>query len=187
MTECVCAMAEKRQRYSWTRELDLLLEQGYRSGLAGRRATIDRIESLTGWPRQACWDRARKLDLTQQRLTPLRQWTPVEEQRLISLAGSRNVRFIAQRLNRSVPAVRTRLSRAKEAGTRVRDGLTKTELAKLTGRSLKTIQRWIELGWLKGRYEGKLRVVDTLRVSDEQSSGVLEEPPRRSPLASLEP
>src|SRR3989442_874623 len=45
-------VAEKRRReYPWTPELDSLLEQGYRVGLAGQRAAIDRIQRRIdlGW------------------------------------------------------------------------------------------------------------------------------------------
>jgi len=157
----------KRRRFTWTAELDALLEQGYRYGRPGRHAAIDRIQRLTGWPRQACWDRVRKLGLTQKRQNPPRQWTAAEQHQLISLVGSKNVRCIALRLNRSVAAIRTRLKRLNQTSVRVRDGLTKGELAALIGCSQKTVQRWIDQGWLKGHYEGKLRPDDTFRISDE--------------------
>ncbi len=139
-------IGKRRRRYPWTSELDLLLEQGYRAGLLGQRVAIDWIHGRTGWPRQACWDRARKLGLAQKRSLSPRQWTPIEEQRLLNLAGSKNVRFIAERLHRSVAAVRKRLRRLGETSTRVREGLTKNQLAELIGSSPKTIQRWIDLG-----------------------------------------
>ena len=159
---------KRRRRYPWTSELDLLLEQGYRAGLPGQRAAIDWIQRRTGWPRQACWDRARKLGLAQKRSVSPRQWTPIEEQRLLNLAGSKNVRFIAERLHRSVAAVRKRLRRLGETSTRVREGLTKNQLAELIGSSPKTIQRWIDVGWLHGGYEGKNRDDDSIRISDKQ-------------------
>jgi hypothetical protein len=134
-----------RSQYRWTPDMDLILEEGYRIGGSKRRQAINRISHLTGWPRQACWDRARKLGLAQRRSGSPRQWTPIEQQCLISLAGSRNVRVIAQRLNRSVAAIRTRLRRLSKTSARVRDGLTKQDLAELIGRCPKTIQRWIDL------------------------------------------
>src|SRR5215467_12390112 len=78
---CVPDAIEKRRRqYPWTSELDSLLKQGYRFGLAAQRAAIDRIQRRTGWPRQACWDRARKLGLAQKRPSAPRQWTPSEDE-----------------------------------------------------------------------------------------------------------
>src|SRR5262249_8286712 len=81
------------------------------------------------------------------------------------LAGSKNVGLIAKRLNRSVPAVRKRLRRFTERSARVREGLTKRGLAELIGSSPKTIQKWIDLGWLQGSHEGKNRDDDTFRIS----------------------
>src|SRR4030095_12215842 len=105
---------------------------------------------------------------TQKRSGSPRQWTPIEEQRLLNLAGCKNVRFIAERLHRSVAAVRKRVRRWGETSTRVREGLTKNQLAELIGSSPKTIQRWIDLGWLHGGYEGKNRDDDSIRISDKQ-------------------
>ena len=155
---------EKRRQYVWTPQLDALLEQGYRTGRASRRFAFSRIQKLTGWPRQACWDRARKLGLTVRRSSPLRRWSTEEDQCLRNMAGGRNIWVIAQKVNRSVPAIRTRMRRINLASARVREGLTKSDLSELLGRSKKTIQIWIDRGWLKGYHEGTLRVGDTIRV-----------------------
>ena len=166
---CVPDAIEKRRRqYPWTSELDSLLKQGYCFGLAAQRVAVDRIQRRTGWPRQACWDRARKLGLARKRPSAPRQWTSSEDESLVDLAGSKNVRLIAKRLNRSVPAVRKRLRRFTERSARVREGLTKRGLAELIGSSPKTIQKWIDLGWLQGSHEGKNRDDDTFRISDVQ-------------------
>jgi hypothetical protein len=155
---------EKRRQYVWTPQLDALLEQGYRTGHASRRFAFSRIQKLTGWPRQACWDRARKLGLTARRSSPLRRWSTEEDQYLRNIAGARNIWVIAQKVNRSVAAIRTRLRRINLSSARVREGLTKSDLAELLGRSKKTVQIWIDRGWLKGCREGTLRVDDTIRV-----------------------
>jgi DNA-binding transcriptional regulator YiaG len=154
---------EKRRQYVWTPQLDALLEQGYRTGRASRRFAFSRIQKLTGWPRQACWDRARKLGLTARRRSPLRRWSTEEDQCLKNFAGTRNIWVIAQKVNRSVAAIRSRLRRIHLSSARVREGLTKSDLAELLGRSKKTIQIWIDRGWLKGCREGTLRVDDTIR------------------------
>lgn len=164
---CPPWVQEKRRRYCWTTELDELLERGYRTGPASRFAPIDCIQRLTGWPRHACWDRARKLGFTHGRCLQ-RRWTSSDDHLLIALAGTCNLRFIAEKLNRSVAAVRTRLRRLGVSSIRVREGLTKTELAKMIGRTPTTAQKWIDLGWLKGSYEGKERRDDTFRVSESE-------------------
>src|SRR5436309_11821905 len=112
----------RRRHYRWTPQLDALLEQGYNSPIAIRKAMITRIQRLTGWPRQACWDRARKLGLTVRRGYPSRPWSSEEDQCLKSLAGTRNIWVISQKLNRSAAAVRSRLRRIGGSSTRVREG-----------------------------------------------------------------
>ncbi|MGH9427783.1 MAG: hypothetical protein ACRD2L_15955, partial [Terriglobia bacterium] len=129
---------EKRRQYLWTPHLDALLEQGYRTGPAGRRVAFARIQRFAGWPWQACWDRARKLGLTVRRRSPSRLWSSEEDQCLKSLAGTRNIWVISQKLNRSAAAVRSRLRRIGASSTRVREGTTKSELARMMGRSRRT-------------------------------------------------
>ena len=87
---------------------------------------------------------------------------------MINLVGRKNVRFIAQHLCRSVAAVRKRLRRLGQTSARVREGSTKNQLAELIGSSPKTIQKWIDVGWLKATYEGKNRSDDSIRISDKQ-------------------
>ena len=167
MNACLSTLGQKvRQRRRWTSELNSILEYGYRNGLAGRREAINRVQRLTGWPRQACWDRARKVGLAKRRASRSRRWTTAEDQLLTNLAGTRTVRFISEKLSRSVPAVRVRLKRLHLASGRVRDGLTKIDLAETLGCSRKTIRHWIRQGWLKGCYDGQQRDHDTLRVSE---------------------
>jgi hypothetical protein len=45
--------------------------------------------------------------------------------------------------------------------------VTKTELAELTGRSPRTVQKWIEIGWLKGRYDKRPRQNDPFRICED--------------------
>ena len=174
-----------RSQYKWTPDLDLMLEQGYRDGGSKRRQAINRISQLTGWPRQACWDRARKLGLTQRRHSVPKRWTQAEERRLSEIVGYRNAHLIAQELNRSVLAVRTKLKRMDTTSIRVREGCTKSELAQFLGRSPKTIQRWIDLGWLKGTYEGKQREDDTFRISDADFRAFWRAHPTEIPFHTL--
>jgi hypothetical protein len=111
---------QKKKRHSWTIELDTLLERGYRSGPASRFAAIDCIQRLTGWPRHACWDRARKLGVAHARSSQ-RRWTGSDDHLLMTLAGTRNLRFIAEKPNRSVAAVRTRFRRLGVSSIRVQN------------------------------------------------------------------
>ncbi|PYV37214.1 MAG: hypothetical protein DMG06_28705 [Acidobacteria bacterium] len=130
-----------------------------------------KIHALTGWPLQACWDRARKLGLSHKR-AGFRRWSKEEEDYLLQYAGSKNIHYLARQLKRTEKSVREKLATMRidsrvGISARVTDGHTKMELAEYLRRSPKTIQRWIDLGWLKGRYEGKHRKDDTLRITDE--------------------
>lgn len=100
----------------------------------------------------------------------------------MTLAGTRNLRLVAEKLNRSVAAVRTRLRRLGVLSIRVREGFTKTELAKMIGRTSTTVQKWIDLGWLRGSCEGKRRIDDTFRVSDSELLRFFKAHPDELPL-----
>jgi DNA-binding CsgD family transcriptional regulator len=178
------------RRYDWTRQLDEILEQGYQLGPLERKKAVDRVSALTGWPRQVCWDRARKLGLSRHRPAPVRRWAAKEEEYLLSFLGSKSIRQIARRLGRSESAIRTKLKFLSRAGrtlsARVSDGHTKVELARYLHRSVRTVQNWIDQGRLKARYEGKERTDDTLRVTDEDFRFFWSKHPWEVPLYTLD-
>src|SRR5262249_16899866 len=150
-------------------QLDALLEQGYRSPLGIRRATIKRICSLTGWPRQACWDRARKLGLSLKRQSEFRRWSEDEEEILMRFVGTRHIRDIAKLLKRTEDSLRAKLKtfvigNRTGVSARIREGTSRKELAAILHRSPQTIQRWIDNGWLKARCDGTQRNDDTVRI-----------------------
>jgi excisionase family DNA binding protein len=173
-----------RMHHEWTTELDAILELGYQKGGRARQEAIARVQAATGWPHQACYDRARKLGLGAGR----RRWTDEEDKYLLDFVGSRNLREIAKRLKRTVAAARMRLSQLstdRKLSARVTDGHTKSELAQYLACSRKTIQRWIEEGLLKGRYEGRNRDDDTLRITDEDFRAFWKKHPWEVPIYRL--
>jgi hypothetical protein len=99
-------LIKRRMHHEWTSELDDILELGYQEGGRAKQEAIARIQAATGWPRQACYDRARKLGLGAGR----RRWTEEEDKYLLDFVGSKNLREIAKRLKRTVAAARMRLS-----------------------------------------------------------------------------
>jgi hypothetical protein len=50
------------------------------------------------------------------------------------------------------------------------------------GQSPKTLQQWIDLGWLKGRYEGKQRQDDAFRVTEDAFRRFWENHPEKLPF-----
>ncbi|MEW5979230.1 MAG: helix-turn-helix domain-containing protein [Acidobacteriota bacterium] len=170
-----------RRSYRWTPELDAVLEEGYRQGPVRKTAAIREIVRLTGWSRQACWDRARKLGLNCHRL-PKRRWSRADDQLLMSLVRTRNVHLIAKKLSCSIGAARMRLRRLGWSSVRVREGLTKNELAELIGGSPRTIQKWIQRGQLKVNCSGKNRRYDTFRISEKQFLEFWRRHPEQAPV-----
>jgi excisionase family DNA binding protein len=107
---------------------------------------------------------------------------------LLDFVGSKNLREIAKRLKRTVAATRMRLSQLsadRKISARVTDGHTKSELAQYLGCSRRTIQRWIDEGLLKGRYEGRQRKDDTLRITDEDFRAFWKKHPWEVPIYRL--
>src|ERR1035438_9992623 len=126
--------ALQRSRNSGSRQLaaiDQLLIAGIKLGPAQKRDAINRVlELVPHWKRLDCWKRINELRRKAKRAAfeerhpakakksgeaaawrPFRRlWTPADDDRLSNLAGYEPVRRIAQRLDRSVVAVRFRMA-----------------------------------------------------------------------------
>jgi excisionase family DNA binding protein len=182
---CLLGLVKPRVHHEWTAELDEILELGYQTSGRAKQEAIERIQAKTGWPRQVCWNRARKLGLAQ---VHLRKWSEDEDKYLLDFVSSKSLREIAKRLKRTVAAVRKRLLQLggeRKLSARVTDGHTKSELAQYLSCSRKTIQRWIDEGLLKGRYEGRNRQDDALRITDEDFRAFWKKHPWEVPIYRL--
>jgi excisionase family DNA binding protein len=182
---CLLGLVKPHVHHEWTAELDEILELGYQMSGRAKQEAIEKIQAKTGWPRHVCWNRARKLGLAQ--VHP-RKWTEDEDKYLLDFVSSKNLREIAKRLKRTVAAVRKRLIHLggeRKLSARVTDGHTKSELAQYLSCSRKTIQRWIDEGLLKGRYEGRNRGDDTLRITDEDFRTFWKKHPWEVPIFRL--
>jgi hypothetical protein len=132
--------------------IDQLLLAAIKQGPAKKRAAITRIvELVPGWNRGQCWQRIKELRRATKRAAleerhsakakksgeataiprPVsRPWTPADDDRLLNLAGYEPVKRIAQRLDRSVRAVRFRMA-ALGMSARVTDAWSLRALCKL--------------------------------------------------------
>ncbi len=152
--------------------IDQLLTAGIKLGPAKKHAAINRVlELVPDWTRGDCWRRIRELRKTIQpalddRIPSEEQksgtgataarptskpWTPADDDRLLNLAGYEPVPKIAQRLGRSVRAVRFRMG-ALGMSAKVTDGW-----------SLRALQKLLRVGPARLRYligHGVLRVRD---------------------------
>jgi hypothetical protein len=157
--------------------IDRLLIAGIKQGPAKKRDAINRIlELVPEWTRGDCWQRIRKLRKTSElaaleehrpgqtkklgdaaaaRRPVSRPWTPADDDRLLNLAGYEPVKRIAQRMGRSVRAVRFRIA-ALGMSARVTDAW-----------SLRALRRMLRVRSSRLRYfigNGLLRVRDA-RIS----------------------
>ena len=141
-----------RKRSKQLAAIDQLLIAGIKQGPAKKRDAINRIlELVPEWTRGDCWQRIRSLRKTPElaaleerhsakakksgeaTATPRpvsRPWTPADDDRLLNLAGYEPVKRIAQRLDRSVRAVRFRMA-ALGMSARVTDAWSLRALCKL--------------------------------------------------------
>jgi len=144
-----------RSRNSGSKQLaaiDQLLIAGIKLGPAKKREAINRVlELVPEWTRGDCWQRinelrrAAKRAAREERHPPTakergeaaaarrpapRPWTPADDDRLLNLAGYEPVKRIAQRLDRSVRAVRFQMA-ALGISARVTDAWSLRALRKM--------------------------------------------------------
>lgn len=153
--------------------IDRVLIAGLRLGLAGKHQAINKVLQLVPeWKRGDCWRRIRQLrrsaaipglsSCTPEKLAPesdsprsasrqrSRPWTSADDDRLLNWAGYEPVAKIAQRLGRSVRAVRFRLG-ALGMSARVTDGWSQRALRKLLRVSPARLRYLIGTGMLRVR------------------------------------
>lgn len=153
--------------------INRLLSAGMKLGRAGKHNAIDKVLQLVPeWTRGQCWQRMRQLRKTAtvppppnsatcdplkqpsqadlEPRPPSRRWTTEDDARLLNRAGYEPVDKIAQRLDRSVRAVRFRLC-ALGMSARVTDGWSLRALMKLLRVSPGRLRHFIGNGVLRVR------------------------------------
>jgi len=153
--------------------IDRVLFVGLKLGHAGKHEAINKVLQLVPeWKRGDCWRRIRQLRRRSAVLgfpsdppeKPSRQersgqpvyrqhsrpWTAEDDDRLLNWAGYESVSKIAQRLSRSVRAVRFRLG-ALGMSAKVSDGWSQRELRKLLHVSSVKVRYLIGTGMLRVR------------------------------------
>src|ERR1039458_1177829 len=125
--------------------MDAKLRRAYQAKnkrLAG--VQIDELVRRTGWPRYIFQNRATVLGL---RLYTAERWEPAEIEAIREMAGTAPAYKIAKEIGRSELAVRNKLF-TMEIESRITEGFSINELAKLLGTRHAKIERWIGHGWL---------------------------------------
>src|ERR1019366_6313592 len=167
--------ALQRSRNSGSKQLaaiDQLLIAGIKLGPAKKRDAINRVlELVPEWTRGDCWQRINELrravkraaleerhpakakkseEAAAARWPAPRPWTPVDDDRLLNLAGSEPVKKIAQRLGRTDRAVRFRLG-ALGISAKVTDGWSFRGLRKMLRISSARLRYLVGTGMLRVR------------------------------------
>ncbi len=150
--------------------IDQLLIAGIKLGPSKKHEAINKILKLVPeWKRGDCWRRIRQLRRTPALATPdtvqdlkepanngsshrpvSRPWLPEDDGKLLDWAGYEPVNRIAQRLGRSVRAVRFRLG-ALGMSARVTDGWSQRALRKLLRMSRARLRHLVASGLLRVR------------------------------------
>jgi hypothetical protein len=150
--------------------IDQLLVAGIKLGPQKKHDAINKIlELVPGWKRGDCWRRIRQLRRTPALAIPStgqdlknadgngslhrpfsRPWLKQDDERLLDLAGYEPVTKIAERLGRSVRAVRFRLG-ALGMSARVKDGWSQRGLRKLLRVSRARLRHLVASGMLRVR------------------------------------
>src|SRR3974390_2346373 len=160
------------KKLPWLPQFDRMLIAGIKHGPVVKREAINKIIHLAPqWTRGECWKRIRQLQKAQ-RLTAVkdtqcgdrrnprntratrgsasRPWTPADDDRLLNLAGYEPVNRIAQRLDRSVRAVRFRMA-ALGMSARVTDAWSLRALWKMLRVRSSRLRYFIGNGLLRVR------------------------------------
>ena len=152
MRKSICVKDDKSNKtLPWLPEFDRLLIAGIKHGPTMKKDAINKVLQLAPhWTRLDCWKRINELRRKAKRAAfeerhpakakksgeaaarrPFRRlWTPADDDRLLNLAGYEPVRRIAQRLDRSVVAVRFRMA-ALGMSARVTDAWSLRALCKM--------------------------------------------------------
>ena len=150
--------------------IDQLLIAGIKLGPNKKHEAINKILKLVPeWKRGDCWRRIRQLRRTpalalvatiedqekaachgSSQRTVSRPWLPEDDEKLLDLAGYEPVQRIAERLGRSVRAVRFRLG-ALGMSARVTDGWSQRALRKLLRMSRARLRQLVAGGMLRVR------------------------------------
>lgn len=147
----------KRRMFRWPKEArELVREYKERTSRSeehsetGRRLLVTKLAAISGNPRDACLRFLRELGVNQKRA--YREWTKLEQQRLLDLITAMPVEEAATILRRPAASVRSMLHRLGIGGKTGREWFTKFSLSRALHTRPDEIQKWIDLGWLKSRF-----------------------------------
>jgi len=156
------------RKFIWTIELDSILCRAYRNAhtRVELSTNLNNLQKSTGFTRNVILDRAVQLGLA---FSTRRPWTAEEMQILEERAGQFTPKALAAKLNRTHASVKAKM---KERGlsARVSEGYTQNDLRQLLGVSMRSMEKWLSLGWLRVVQERipEATVIRFLRLHSEE-------------------
>jgi len=146
----------QRRRFKWSKEARDLVRANLHAEAEEFSRLITGLERLTGNPRDACSRFARAMGVKYKK--PYRAWSAGEAERLVEFSESRSRSNIATTLHRSRKAIELKQRRLGITSTMQKDGFSKYQLAELLHIRPRTIQTWVDKGWLPATLEGTARL-----------------------------
>ncbi|GEM_PF-1618745 len=134
-----------RRKYFWTEEQIAKLRWAYEAkGVKELKQRIDRVVAITGFPRTIVCREAQRQGLA----SVHRPWTEIEKQYVRDHVGEMTACQIARVLHRGV-GVTYNLIHKLGFSARVREGYTLKDLCQAFGVSEKTVNYWLNRGWMR--------------------------------------
>jgi len=156
------------RKFIWTVELDSILRRAYKDAHARAELStnLNNLQKRSGFTRNVILSRAAQLGLA---FSTRRPWTTEELQILDDGAGQVTPKVLAVKLNRTHSSVKAKM-KERELSARVSEGYTQDDLRRLLGVSIRSIEKWLSLGWLRivlGRVP-EASVIRFLRLHSEE-------------------
>jgi len=136
------------KQHKWTDEEKTIVKARYNHTKASAQAiAIELRQNITAC---AVQHQASRLGATIPRPGVYKNWTPEEDERLISLSEKHCLSTIATTLKRSIPAIKTRMY-AMHFSSRKRYWFNATDVCYILGMTHRTLQKHISSGRLKAK------------------------------------
>ena len=148
-----------KRKYFFTEALTADLRAAYHGDKTHLSRALDRLTTLTKWPRDAFKREANRLGLV--RRGDIRPWTPEEDAYLAETLGAVSMWAMARKLGRTRWSIESRAARL-DLSRRVKWGYNLTDLAVAFGVHRDSARRWVARGLL-----GRTRAWQGVRVEEK--------------------
>jgi hypothetical protein len=155
----------QRRSFKWSKEARDLVRANLHAKADEFSGLLSDLEGLTGNPRDACSRFARAMGVKYKK--PYRVWSSGESEKLVEYSESRSRSDIATTLHRSRKAIELKQRSLGITATMQKDGFSKHHLAELLHIRPRTIQTWVDKGWLPATIGGTPRLGRILIAAED--------------------